>query len=134
VTPDPIAALETLIELRVTRILTSGGMPRVVDPDAMAQIARSIDAAAGRIEILPASGIRVDHAAELVQRTGCRQVHAACRSRYVDMDITALPHRQLGTLRAINGTSQDSYGRAAPTQIAALRRELDRLASSADLL
>jgi copper homeostasis protein len=72
-TPDPFAALETLIDLGVTRILTSGQQPAA--PQGAALIAQLIDRAAGRIEILPASGIRPENAAALIAQTGATQLH-----------------------------------------------------------
>src|SRR5262249_57279827 len=56
VVPDPVSALETLIALGVTRILTSGREPTAL---AGARLIRQlVERAAGRIEILPGGGIR----------------------------------------------------------------------------
>jgi copper homeostasis protein len=72
-TPDPFAALETLIDLDVTRILTSGQQPTA--PQGAPLIADLITRASHRIEILPAAGIRPDNAAPLLARTGATQLH-----------------------------------------------------------
>lgn len=69
-TPDE---LESLVALGFTRILTSGGSETaLIGADAIHGMIRS---AAGRIEILPGAGIRSATVAEVVRRTGCRQVH-----------------------------------------------------------
>jgi copper homeostasis protein len=73
VTPDPHEALLTLIDLGVTRILTSGREPTALKG---APLIRSLAArAAGRIQILPGGGIREDNVEDVIQATGLRQVH-----------------------------------------------------------
>jgi copper homeostasis protein len=73
VTPDPHDALLTLIDLGVTRILTSGREPTALKG---APLIRQLAArAAGRIEILPGGGIREDNVEDVIQATGLRQVH-----------------------------------------------------------
>jgi len=77
-TPEPIAALQTLISLGFTRVLTSGG---AATAQQGAKVIRSlIEYADGQIEVLPGSGIRPDNVNELVRATGCTQVHASLRS------------------------------------------------------
>lgn len=74
-TADPLSALDSLIELGVTRILTSG---QVADASAGAELIRQlIERAAGRIEILPGGGITPENAAALVVRTGAKQIHGS---------------------------------------------------------
>jgi copper homeostasis protein len=74
-TPDPFAALDTLIALGVTRVLTSGQQTRALDGADL--LHRLRDHAGGRIEILSGGGIRADNAREVVSRTGCDQIHLA---------------------------------------------------------
>ena len=73
--PNPPAALEQLIDLGATRILTSGGKPTALE--GAATIARLVDRAQGRIEILPAGGIRADNALEILRITRCNQLHGS---------------------------------------------------------
>lgn len=49
-TADPDRTVEVLVDLRITRILTSGGAETAIL--GMAQIARTVRAAAGRVQIL----------------------------------------------------------------------------------
>ena len=73
VTPDPIAALDTLIELGIDRVLTSGQQPNVVNGTKL--ISELIKHAAGRIEILPGAGLEPGNIADFVEKTGVDQVH-----------------------------------------------------------
>jgi copper homeostasis protein len=68
VTPDPLAALDQLIDLGITRVMTSGQEASAYN--GTANIAKYIQHAAGRIEVLPAGGINRFTVADVVQRTG----------------------------------------------------------------
>ena len=73
--PDQATALECLIDLRVPRVLTSGGAKTAWD--GRTQLAALQQQAAGRIDILPGSGISADNVVPLLQETGCQQVHGS---------------------------------------------------------
>ena len=70
---DRERALETLIQLGVKRVLTSGGAGTALD--GAAAIAALVKRAAGQIEIMAGGGVREEHVQELVHRTGVREVH-----------------------------------------------------------
>lgn len=70
---DPETALEQLIDLGFTRVLTSGRSARVMQ--GLDEIRRTIEQADGRIEVLPGGGIRAENVAEVVRATGADQVH-----------------------------------------------------------
>ena len=57
--------------------MTSGGQPTALA--GMAVIARLIERAGSRIEILPAGGIRPDNIQRIIATTGCTQVHTSLR-------------------------------------------------------
>jgi copper homeostasis protein len=70
---DQAAALETLVELGIARVLTSGGAPTAWEGrDALAALVRQ---AAGRILVMPGGGIVAEHVAELVAVTGATEIH-----------------------------------------------------------
>lgn len=75
--PDAETALETLIALGVTRVLTSGGAATA--PEGAAMIANLVRLAAGRIGILAGGGINGDNVAALVQTSGVRDVHVSTK-------------------------------------------------------
>lgn len=68
-------SLSQLIDLGVTRVLTSGFAATA--PQAVDTLAEMVRFAAGAIEILPGSGIRLDNAVDLCRRTGCDQIHTS---------------------------------------------------------
>ena len=94
VTPDATAALDTLIDIGVTRVLTSGQMPAA--EQGAANIKDYIRRAAGRIQILPGGGIRVDNAPALVRVTGADQVHASLSGQMLDRSTSANPRLRFG--------------------------------------
>jgi copper homeostasis protein len=101
-TPDPFAALETLVDLGVKRVLTSGQEATAAKGAAL--IAELVRRAAGRIEVLPGGGINRAMVAEVVRRTGCNQVHASLRGQRVDRSALARPQVVFG-----KGDRNDCY-------------------------
>jgi len=71
---DPFQALEQLIDLGVSRILTSGQAPTVLEGRAL--LRELIDRAAGRLTILPGGGITPDNVDLVVQELGVDEIHA----------------------------------------------------------
>ena len=86
VTPDWRKALETLIRIGVTRVLTSGQAPSAYY--GMETIAEMVRFADGAIEILPGAGINQRNAQRLMAETGCTQIHLS-RHRKVPDPSTA---------------------------------------------
>lgn len=87
VVPDWRAAMDQLIALGVTRILTSGQEPDA--PQGADTIREMIQHAAGRIEILPGGGIKSRNVDRVAAQTGCAQVHLS-------------GHRQMADRSAVN--------------------------------
>lgn len=75
VVPDLFGALDQLIDLGVTRVLTSGQKPTV--PQGVETIRAMIEHAAGRIEILPGGGIEAHNARWCREQIGTDILHAA---------------------------------------------------------
>jgi copper homeostasis protein len=94
VVPDPMRALDQLIDLGVTRVMTSGQEASAYN--GAANIARYIQHAAGRIEILPAGGINRFTVADVVVRTGCDHVHASLSTSAQDNSVLARPQVSFG--------------------------------------
>ena len=75
VVPDWKRALDQLISLGVTRVLTSGQQSDVFF--ALDTIREMIEYVDGAIEILPGAGITLQNVDKVVAATGCKQVHLA---------------------------------------------------------
>ncbi|PPJ41326.1 MULTISPECIES: copper homeostasis protein CutC [unclassified Pseudoxanthomonas] len=75
---DPATALEQVIELGFTRVLTSGGTSTAVEgADAIAARVRQ---AAERIVVMPGAGITADNVVALARATGAREFHASAKT------------------------------------------------------
>ena len=94
VTPDPFEALEQLVDLSITRILTSGQKDSV--PEGVGLIKELVQRAADRIEILPGGGIQDWNLEEMIERTGCRQVHLTATKTASDWSTQARPEITFG--------------------------------------
>lgn len=89
VVPDPLASLEVLVDLGIQRVMTSGQETSALRGASL--IARLVEQAAGRLEILPAGGINGSTVSALVNQTGCNQVHASVRELRPDRSTAARP-------------------------------------------
>jgi copper homeostasis protein len=121
VTPEPFAALETLVDLGVQRVLTSGQEATAYNGTAL--LAALIRRAAGRIEVLPGGGINRFTVADVVTRTGCSQVHASLRGLRVDRSTSERPQVVFGT-----GVREDCYDATDVTtvkELCELLRKID---------
>lgn len=74
---DPYKALEELIDIGCERILTSGQQLTALEGADM--IAALNQIAAGRIVIMPGSGVRSENIMELALQTGCTEFHTSLR-------------------------------------------------------
>jgi copper homeostasis protein len=95
VTPDPFRALDELVDLGITRVLTSGQKNGA--PAGATLIKRLIDHARGRIEILPGAGIHLGNVRELVAATGCTQIHLTAFTERRDTSTLAHPDIKFGS-------------------------------------
>jgi copper homeostasis protein len=76
-TPDPHAALETLIGMGVERVLTSGQEASAFDGADL--IVALTEQAAGRIVVMPGGGITAKNVGRLLAMTGAEEIHFAAR-------------------------------------------------------
>jgi copper homeostasis protein len=115
---DPLRAVEEAADLGMTRILTSGAAHTAFAGRVV--IAQMVKRAAGRVTIMPGSGITAQNVAALVQDTGVRDVHASCAMSVPEAsDITAFSFGP-AQKRMTDGTA------IAAMQAALGRRECDR--------
>ncbi|EJZ22327.1 copper homeostasis protein CutC [Rhizobium sp. Pop5] len=86
--PDADQALEQAVELGCERILTSGCALKATD--GLQTLKRISARAAGRISIMPGSGIRPANVGEILRATGVREVHGSCSSPVESADPRAV--------------------------------------------
>ncbi|MDR1632129.1 MAG: copper homeostasis protein CutC [Dysgonamonadaceae bacterium] len=78
---DLFLAMENIIKLGCERILTSGGYNTAIEGAEV--IRRLVESAAGRIIIMPGSGVTPENAGELIRLTGLKELHGTFRSRKI---------------------------------------------------
>jgi copper homeostasis protein len=107
---DQSDGLERLIDLGVTRVLTSGGQTTALEGTSwLAELRRR---AGGRIEILPGGAIGPENVRELIRGTGCDQVHGSFSEERTD---------EAGQI------ARNRFRQTSAARVAAVRGELDRL-------
>lgn len=74
---NPMQALEDIIGLGCQRILTSGQQPSAIKGANL--LRQLVEASAGRIQIMPGSGVNAGNIAQIVQTTGAREFHFSAR-------------------------------------------------------
>ncbi len=85
VVPDWRETLDALMELGITRVLTSG---QESDVSLGTQTVREmIEYAAGRIQILPGAGITARNMDRIIAETGCDQIHLAAHRVQYDTSV-----------------------------------------------
>ena len=120
VMPEPMIALEMLIDMGVTRVMTSGQEASAYN--GAKNIFSYIERAAGRIEILPAGGINRFTVADVIRRTGCNQVHASLSTTRPDRSVVARPQVNFGgTLKP----PEDEFTVTDSEAVANLRQTFD---------
>lgn len=119
VVSEPLKALEQLIDLGFTRVMTSGQEASAYN--GAANIANYVRHSGGRIEVLPAGGINRFTVADVVARTGCDQVHASLTTGNKDRSVAARPQVSFGG--AIK-PPEDEFMVTNHSAVAALRKTL----------
>jgi len=70
---EPLATAAELAQLGVTRLLTSGQQPTALSGAALIQ--EIAHRTRGLLEVMPGGGIRSENVLDVIEQTGCRQVH-----------------------------------------------------------
>lgn len=119
VTPDWRQAMDVLMGLGCTRILTSG--QRATVPQGAETVRQMRLYAAGRIQILPGGGVRMGNALEVLERTGCDQLHFSFKKVCRDQSAAVRPEIRFGGKPY---EDEESYAMADRAAIAALVERL----------
>lgn len=121
-TPDPFRALDQLIDLGITRVLTSGQQNSA--PEGAVLIRKLIDHAQDRIEVLPGGGIQQHTLEDMVIKTGCTQLHLTAFSPRYDTSTQVRPTIAFG------GALYPSETRYDVTDSLLVERAVEQLANT----
>jgi copper homeostasis protein len=128
VVSDPSRALEELIELGFTRVLTSGQKKTAVDGREL--IGRLIAQAGTRIEVLAGAGVRAHNVRQLIEGTHCRQVHMTAFSARIDASTSA----SCLSFGGVPGSPSSFYEQVDPAVVRRMRETLDEIGNSTQKL
>lgn len=117
--PDPLAALDELIELGFERVLTSGGASTA--EAGTTRLTALVQHAGWQIEVLPAGKVLPENAVDLIRATRCDQVHAAVRVKAPEPTLS-------GNARLAPGLGGGTE--TSSVLVSGLRRALDRFADA----
>lgn len=101
---DLFRALDDVCSAGVDRVLTSGGEPTSLE--GQQTIAQLVQKAAGRIVVMPGSGIKPENVRSLVDRTGVKEVHVGLRSPVASPMLHRNPRVTMG---AVAGTEYQRH-------------------------
>ena len=102
----PFKALEDIISLGCTRILTSGCRPTALEGvDLLAQL---VEKAGGRIIIMPGCGVKENNIAEIARLSGAREFHFSARESVESGMVFRNPDVAMGS-------EDDPYGYVVTT-------------------
>lgn len=116
---EPFAALEQIIDLGCSRILTSGLRPNVESGIEMLRML--VQHAGDRITIMPGSGVRSTNIGELAAFTGAQAFHSSARV----VKPSSMQYRNPAMAEELDSVSID------PDEVSELRRLLDAYAEQA---
>lgn len=123
VVAHPERALEEIVSLGITRILTSGRAPEAIG--GTAEIRRYVEQAGGRIQILPGGGIDLFTVERIVSESAVDQVHLYLTDTLEDRSVTRNPRIYFG---AHVPSSELEVRRVSPDRVRRVRSILDRIA------
>jgi len=126
VVPDPERTLDELIDLGFTRLLTSG--QKTTAFEGRESIRRLIARAGSRIEVLAGGGVRAHNVRQLVEATGCTQVHLTAFSARIDASTSA----SCLSFGGVPGSPSGSYESVDPELVHRMRETLDAIPKSSD--
>jgi copper homeostasis protein len=112
--PDLLQAVDLAIELKFERILSSGG--RKTAPEGIEVLAAMIERAAGRISVMPGSGLNAGNAAALMARLAVSEAHGSCSVEVIESDAKALAFGFSAASRRVTSAAQVAALRAALNQ------------------
>ena len=102
---DPKEALEDIISLGCTRVLTSGQEPDAVQ--GIPLIKELVEQANGRIIVMPGGCVRSNTVRQIADETGATEFHLTCRNSYESGMIYRNPKVSMGDMVKIEEYMKD---------------------------
>lgn len=96
---EPHSAIEKLISMGITRILTSGGKPSA--PEGAQEIKALCEKFGGRIEILGGAGLNPANVEKFIKETGVSQIHLGASMALTDASADFNPQVDFGHMSEI---------------------------------
>jgi copper homeostasis protein len=127
VVPDSLRALSQLVEIGFDRLMTSGQESNAYF--GLKTIGMLHEKASGCIEILPAGGVNRFTVRDILNRTGCRQIHASLSGLRNDPSTSARPQIRYG---APTLPPEDQYSATDRDAVVDMRGRLDEFVRSQD--
>jgi len=119
---NPFQAIEEIIDLGFSRLLTSG--LALSAEEGIPTLKRLVAMSAGRLSIMPAAGVSPTNAARILQATGAREIHASARSlRRSAMQPTAAVAKM-----GASDTDDSAWLETDASIVANLRAAIDNMA------
>ena len=112
--PNLLEAVDLAAELKFERILSSGGRKTALE--GLESLAALVDRAAGRISIMPGSGVNAGNAAALLARLDVSEAHGSCSVEVIESDAKALAFGFAAPSRRVTSASQTAALRGALNQ------------------
>ena len=112
--PDLLEAVDTAIGLKFERILSSGGKKTALE--GMDGLAAMLERAAGRIAVMPGSGVKAENAQALLARLDVSEAHGSCSVEVAESDARALAFGFSAATRRVTSAAQVAALRAALNQ------------------
>ena len=110
---DPLQALEDIISLGCSRILTSGCRPTALEgADLLTELVKK---AGDRIIIMPGCGVKESNIAEIARLSGAQEFHFSARESVESGMIFRNPEVAMGSEEDPYGTVQTTARRVAAT-------------------
>jgi copper homeostasis protein len=96
-TADPTAAFADVLALGPDRLLTSGGAATALEGAGL--ISELVNRSAGKLAVMAGSGVTEHTAAEIVRRTGVRELHFSARASAADLPFAERVTRIMAAAR-----------------------------------
>src|SRR5215472_6406292 len=119
--PNARRALDDLIDLGFSRVLTSGQKKTALE--GRERIRQLMAQAGGRIEVLAGGGVRLPNVQQLIEASGCTQVHLTAFSARCDPSLSNSPV----SFGSIPGAPSSSYECVDRQAVRRMRETLDEI-------